>query len=993
MTGIHDAKDAHDVNEKTGAAGAAGSACAADDARTAFLNGYLVRTQAYEETRGENVGNAGSGGKEEGDGPAPSALRLTLHDFTRAPEFAEDSCSVFWCVVCAVAGLFLLFAPLLIIASLTMGSGSAHAQDCTFVSQVCADSADRVINGQTVHRECWRWEKTYRCTEVSPEAERCRAGNLPETCSITEVRCTATDPDNPEACWEETSDLLCKTFPEGPGITAGEPVVTVTTTSKADPAVPDASNPSDPLVLQGCRITARSCLDSNPKEVPVTNWPGHTTTVTGTCWKEAVEVSCPEADAALSCQKLEDAGCEPKGEKTCELEGPGGACLRWSAVYVCAGVPVEGDDIVVDGSEDVPDGSVIEDTSACDAAVAEKENEGLKCEATAFRCLKPGETVMVDGKPVTMECALKEVTFTCTGEGENGCKALEELADSGVCRLEGEPVCDVWDEAAGGADGGTKCLKQTATFICGSELDPENPPEDAEFIEKTEEVEVKPVNECEAPEKDPACVETADVCTEGPGIKIVDGVPVYKDCWMRTKTFVCRASGEDECAKYADDPQCELVSEECVDGDEARSGDGNGNAKGSGTLACARPTRVYKCTRPGGETVVGEVCDGESCIAGVCVPTDDPAGEDFIDSVIAGEIAREGSLYGDLTGNRFFAGEHQWCKDRMGASSCCRREVVADAGNSMFSTALVFGLEAGVELVKFVGSPFVYDVLASSDYTSGLLNMLYGSSVSGVYEPSMGFWGVTFTWTSTGEITVGFSPAGFMAAAAMRFWQNYSSCDAMDQKNAMAKGQNLCVYLGTTCEKKVPGFGCVKHQENYACFNSVLARIINEQGRAQVGRGWGAPDHPDVDGFTIDEMNRLDFSKIDFSEFVASVVNATKTADDVDLEAAKARAEERLREMLEGELGNLSPVPGANGKALGDRPSEGKSGRAPTLRKAGGKTGGKAEGRTAEPAFMENWLAPAPKYFPARDRGDRSAAGTAAGDRNPKNKTTQETRA
>lgn len=218
MTGIQDAKDAqdaHDVNEKTGAAGAA---CAADDARTAFLNGYLVRTHAYEETRGANVGSSGK--EEGGDGPATSALRLTLRDFTRAPEFAEDSCSVFWCVVCAVAGLFLLFAPLLIIASLTMGSGSAHAQDCTFVSQVCADSADRVINGQTVHRECWRWEKTYRCTEVSPEAERCRAGNVPETCSITEVRCTATDPDHPEACWEETSDLLCKTFPEGPGITS-----------------------------------------------------------------------------------------------------------------------------------------------------------------------------------------------------------------------------------------------------------------------------------------------------------------------------------------------------------------------------------------------------------------------------------------------------------------------------------------------------------------------------------------------------------------------------------------------------------------------------------------------------------------------------------------------------------------------------------------------------------------------------------------------------
>lgn len=837
----------------------------------------------------------------------------------------------------------------------------AHAKDCALEREVCADSADRVINGQTVHRECWRWERTYVCTDTSPEADRCRAGKIPSTCNVTDVRCTATDPGNPEACWEETSNLLCSAWPEGPGITPGEPVVSVTQTVTADPAIPDESNPNDPLVLQGCRVTARSCLDSADREIPVSNWPEHKETVTGTCWKEAVEVSCPEADAAASCQKLEAAGCKPSGEKTCEVEGPDGTCLRWSAVYVCEGVPVEGDDIVVDDSDEVPDGGVIEDTSECDAAVAEKEKEGLRCEVTNTVCLKPGETIEVDGKPVTIECALKEVTFACTAEGQNGCQALEDLADSGVCRLEGDPVCEVWNEK-------NECIREKATFLCGSEVDPENPPGDAEFVDEIENVEATPVNECEAPEKDDACVETAKVCTEGPGIKIVDGVPTYKDCWMWTKTFVCKAEGENECAKWENDPQCELVSEECPGEEDGKAGK---------AVNCTRPTRVYKCTRPGSTTVVGETCDGESCIAGVCVPTDDPAGSDFVDAVIAGEIGREGSIYGDLTGNRFFSGEHQWCKDRMGASTCCRKEVVADVGNSMFSTALVFGLKAGVELVKFVGSPYVYDLLASSEYTEGLLNWLYGSSVSGVYEPSLGFWGVTFTWTSSGEVTVGFSPAGFAAAAAARFWQNYSSCDAMDQKNAMAKGQKLCTYVGTTCERKVPGLGCVKHQENYVCFNSVLARIINEQGRAQIGRNFGSPDHPDVRGFTVEEMNQLDFSKIDFSEFVASVVANAGDAGDVDLAAAKARAEERLKEMLEGELGNFSPVAGATGKAIGDRPGSGETGSKRQAQAVGGhgNAHGAVERLSVEsPAYMDPWLTPAPLFFPARAPEDAKKA-------------------
>ena len=50
----------------------------------------------------------------------------------------------------------------------------------------------------------------------------------------------------------------------------------------------------------------------------------------------------------------------------------------------------------------------------------------------------------------------------------------------------------------------------------------------------------------------------------------------------------------------------------------------------------------------------------------------------------------------------------------------------------------------------------------------------------------------------------------------------------------MKRGQNLCVHVGTYCSRKVLGV-CLEKKERHCCFNSKLARIINRQGRAQLG--------------------------------------------------------------------------------------------------------------------------------------------------------------
>lgn len=89
-----------------------------------------------------------------------------------------------------------------------------------------------------------------------------------------------------------------------------------------------------------------------------------------------------------------------------------------------------------------------------------------------------------------------------------------------------------------------------------------------------------------------------------------------------------------------------------------------------------------------------------------------------------------------------------------------------------------------------------------------------------------------------------------------------------------------CHYVGSYCSIKIPVVGCVQKKKTFCCFSSPLARIIQEQGRSQLGIGWGEPKNPNCRGFTMDEFQKIDFSKINFDEwinFVMSNSNFTNT--------------------------------------------------------------------------------------------------------------------
>jgi conjugal transfer mating pair stabilization protein TraN len=115
-------------------------------------------------------------------------------------------------------------------------------------------------------------------------------------------------------------------------------------------------------------------------------------------------------------------------------------------------------------------------------------------------------------------------------------------------------------------------------------------------------------------------------------------------------------------------------------------------------------------------------------------------------------------------------------------------------------------------------------------------------------------------------------------------------CEEAEQVLAIKSDTRLCVNVGSYCSSRIPLIGvCLEKTESHCCFNSRLARIINEQGRAQIGRGWGAAESPDCGGFTVAQLQGLDFSRMNLAEFYAEIAPTLP-----DVGAMSARAQQKV---------------------------------------------------------------------------------------------------
>lgn len=105
----------------------------------------------------------------------------------------------------------------------------------------------------------------------------------------------------------------------------------------------------------------------------------------------------------------------------------------------------------------------------------------------------------------------------------------------------------------------------------------------------------------------------------------------------------------------------------------------------------------------------------------------------------------------------------------------------------------------------------------------------------------------------------------------------FSECSSDEKRLVQQRQKNLCVYIGTYCSKKEKITNiCLSKKTSYCCFPSKIARIIQEQGRPQLGLDWGSPKEPACQGLTVEQICQLDFSKIDLKELLDELLSKTK---------------------------------------------------------------------------------------------------------------------
>jgi conjugal transfer mating pair stabilization protein TraN len=329
------------------------------------------------------------------------------------------------------------------------------------------------------------------------------------------------------------------------------------------------------------------------------------------------------------------------------------------------------------------------------------------------------------------------------------------------------------------------------------------------------------------------------------------------------------------CATLADDPSCQAQRGAATSAATPRPTLGSDDTAVAGAAAISRsPSSVLDSIASYYRGCTTANCPSTVfCLEGSCFDIGSPPDADFARSMSMLEATREAGVYLDVERMRVFNGESNRCRDRL-LSNCCD----TDSSGAGMTNQSLFG----------TGSRLVYDILMNAGnrefVMQGMSALLTGAGFSGSFTS----YGVTVAANGTalpagsvslfaGEsVIVAFYPWTLAIAVIMQVVMSATSCDEEEGRLAMKEGARLCHTVGTYCSSCIRVFGscvsCITHTTRKCCFNSVLARIVNEQGRVQIDRSWGSARRPDCAGFTIAELQSLDFAAMDLSEFYASLV-------------------------------------------------------------------------------------------------------------------------
>lgn len=296
-------------------------------------------------------------------------------------------------------------------------------------------------------------------------------------------------------------------------------------------------------------------------------------------------------------------------------------------------------------------------------------------------------------------------------------------------------------------------------------------------------------------------------------------------CSQYESTYTCNDGLKGDC-QVLRDQGCEQIGNSCF----------NTNPDGS----CALYDNTFRCQTTPALTKDTFVCvDQQFCDGGLCFNDADKPNDGFTTAVAMMEAAREAGMYpGGTNGTiELFKGEQQQCTKKVIGDhtilSCCQTVAHPPITNSVTTPTYTTAQSPTPDkstVNTTQGSAYQYDDVYNDDIMIQQLQSV-----------------LTGGWLQ---------------------------CSDAEKKLGIVRGQNLCVQSNDRCTSKTAFGICTERTSYFCCFKSLLAKAFNRGGRTQLGLPLTS-----CGGFSIDQLKQIDFSKIDLTEFMASIVPPTVDVD------------------------------------------------------------------------------------------------------------------
>jgi len=426
---------------------------------------------------------------------------------------------------------------------------------------------------------------------------------------------------------------------------------------------------------------------------------------------------------------------------------------------------------------------------------------GAVCVDNAPRCITPaGGGACVT---VTNECWEYQDTYECYGEDTVDSCVVNNTDLSG-CYMQ-DTVCH---ETVNG-----ECLKWTANYVCDEQWNTSCENEVADLFCNGD-------PDCDLTSYD--CRQTGETCVAGPETRIIDGVPVFRECWDYEVNWECY-TGEQSAVCSSDMGGCEVTGESCVATDPV---DG-------------------RCT----EWVERLVCPQDAVVS--CNSSDEVTGECSTPyTTTCNETNEDGFCIDQATQQACVGGEPEVC-DTDPACELVGTECISYTGDLCDAERQIYACEKQKsECVKEETTT----TCADGDIVHGLDNVTSPPSTNrfGEAYSSMAILDAIQRDMTEDSISI-FKGQGTMCEdPILSSWLTNDCCrmDVKDQGDnllaqctdyeielAAAKRAKRTHYVGRWCSEELDllfGSICLMKANGYCKFNSVLGRIIQEQGREQL---------------------------------------------------------------------------------------------------------------------------------------------------------------